>query len=147
MVDSFTAAPTSAPPPAPPTVEAGGDANGVLRMGANGDDVKALQAKLNARGEMLPVNGRFGPRTFEAVRRFQLANGIQANGIVGPGTQRALFAPEQKSLWGPVIRDLGPDTTGVTFRPSDWLEKALSKPGAGLPPGAAVLEKDDDEGS
>ncbi len=67
---------------------------GPLRLGASGPEVTALQQKLNAGGERIPVNGTFGPRTQEAVRRFQLARGIQpANGIVGPSTAAALNSP------------------------------------------------------
>src|SRR5437868_3514059 len=81
-----------------------------LRLGSKGDDVTALQNKLNTLGEAIPVNGDFGPRTAEAVKRFQLKNNLQpANGIVSPPTQRALDqatpAPAKPSGWQPRTRD------------------------------------------
>jgi len=87
-IQSAPRPPVRTTPPAPPPSTA------PLRLGASGPEVTALQQKLNAGGERLPVNGTFGPRTQEAVRRFQLARGIQpANGIVGPSTAAALDRP------------------------------------------------------
>ncbi len=69
----------AAPPPA------------VLRLGSSGPGVKALQQQLNELGESVLASGQYGPRTLEAVRRFQVARGIQpASGIVDAATQKAL---------------------------------------------------------
>ncbi len=40
-----------------------------------------------------PLDGRFGPRTELAVRRFQAAEGLQVDGIAGPQTLAALTRP------------------------------------------------------
>ncbi|MGH2813278.1 MAG: N-acetylmuramoyl-L-alanine amidase [Actinomycetota bacterium] len=56
-----------------------------------GDDVRALQAALNALGFSAGKHdGIFGGQTVEAVREFQHDLAIEEDGIVGPSTIRAL---------------------------------------------------------
>ena len=67
----------------------------VLREGAKGPEVAALQQALNAHlapSPGLAVNGQFGPQTREAVRQFQAQNDLSVDGFVGPGTMLALGA-------------------------------------------------------
>jgi peptidoglycan hydrolase-like protein with peptidoglycan-binding domain len=46
------------------------------------------------------VDGRYGPQTVEAVKRFQEENDLPADGIVGPATQRALQqSAERTERW------------------------------------------------
>ena len=55
--------------------------------------VRSLQTKLTAGGFTPgPVDGRFGPMTRTAVQRFQQADGLAVDGIVGPHTRRGLAA-------------------------------------------------------
>lgn len=53
----------------------------VLKLGSRGNEVKALQEKLN-----LKADGIFGPITEEAVKDFQRTNGLEVDGIVGANT-------------------------------------------------------------
>lgn len=53
----------------------------LLKRGDNNEQVKQLQVKLGVD----PI-GNFGPKTEEAVKAFQAANGLTADGIVGEAT-------------------------------------------------------------
>jgi len=59
----------------------------LLKLGSEGEDVKKLQQKLGVD----PI-GKFGPKTEAAVKQWQSANGLTADGIVGDGTWGKLFA-------------------------------------------------------
>jgi putative chitinase len=59
----------------------------LLKLGSTGDDVVKLQQKLGVD----PI-GKFGPKTEAAVKDWQSANGLTADGIVGPGTWAKMFA-------------------------------------------------------
>lgn len=59
----------------------------MLRTGSRGDAVRKLQEMLNAKGYTCgSVDGIFGSKTYAAVLAFQKANGLAADGIVGPLT-------------------------------------------------------------
>ena len=59
----------------------------MLRTGSRGDAVRKLQELLNAKGYTCgSVDGIFGSKTKAAVLAFQKANGLGADGIVGPLT-------------------------------------------------------------
>ena len=63
----------------------------ILRIGSAGSDVVALQDILRARGhDPGASDGVFGRRTAAAVRAFQAARGLDADGIVGPQTRAEL---------------------------------------------------------
>lgn len=63
-----------------------------LKRGSKGEDVKKLQNDLNILGSYdndgskLVVDGSFGRRTEESVKRFQKENGLVVDGIVGKQT-------------------------------------------------------------
>lgn len=67
-------------------------ANPVLSLGAKGPEVERLQKILIARGVKLAADSDFGPKTEGAVKAFQRANGLVADGRVGPYTWAALHA-------------------------------------------------------
>ena len=63
-----------------------------LRRGAVGPAAAALQAALQKRNfDPGEIDGDLGPRTEEALRRFQSARGLAADGICGSGTWSALL--------------------------------------------------------
>lgn len=62
-----------------------------LKIGANGNSVKELQQALNAAGYNLAVDGVFGSRTMEAVKKYQTSQGMSASGDVDEGTWNTLM--------------------------------------------------------
>jgi len=66
----------------------------VLKKGSNGNDVKALQALLVGYGYSVGksgVDGSFGSDTLKAIKEFQKAKKIEADGIVGKITWNHLL--------------------------------------------------------
>src|SRR6266540_4276763 len=57
-----------------------------------GSGVTAVQARLDANGACLAVDGAFGPITRRAVLGFQAAHGLARDGVVGPRTWGALVS-------------------------------------------------------
>ncbi len=65
---------------------------GVIKEGSTGNAVTILQEKLKLLGYFPgSVTGSFGPETTNAVKAFQRANGLTADGIVGLNTWTLLF--------------------------------------------------------
>lgn len=61
-----------------------------IRRGSTGEHVTYFQQRLTALGYRLTIDGIFGPGTESAARSFQRANGLTADGIVGPLTWAAV---------------------------------------------------------
>jgi putative chitinase len=64
----------------------------ILKLGSEGEDVKKLQIKLGVD----PI-GKFGPKTDAAVKAWQSANGLAADGVVGPATWAKLMGESTQS--------------------------------------------------
>ncbi|MFD7902729.1 peptidoglycan-binding protein [Kitasatospora sp. NPDC059747] len=63
-----------------------------IRQGESDGCVTQLQLELDRTGATIAVDGRFGAATLTAVRVFQTAHALVADGIVGPATKAALDA-------------------------------------------------------
>jgi zinc D-Ala-D-Ala carboxypeptidase len=69
--------------------------SGTLREGSSGAAVTRLQIRVAgwvAFGEVLAIDGQYGPATERAVTRFQQAYGLTADGIAGSQTFNKIYA-------------------------------------------------------
>ena len=77
--------------PAAATAEPSG--NGTMREGDTGEDVYTLQARLFELGYYNGrIDGRYSSETTAAVKAFQKANGLCADGVAGRGTLSILYS-------------------------------------------------------
>ena len=73
----------------------------ILRSGSRGEAVEALQKKLLGKGiNPGPIDGAFGPKTEDALKRFQEREGLEADGIAGSKTFTALGMMEAEEVAG-----------------------------------------------
>lgn len=102
---------------APSAAQAATPAWPVLASGASGANVTSAQFLLRHHGRSLTVDGWYGAGTVSAVQSFQSANGLTADGIIGPAT------------WGRLVvtLDVGANNNAVRA-----LQTALNKYGHGL---------------
>lgn len=108
----------------------------VLRIGDQGDDVRAVQDALNfqiRRLAPLAVDGKFGPKTQARVIEFQRSNALAPDGAVGHNTTAKLFETERM----PLALSLAPSTTTASGIQPPRLIPPLTLPG--LPPTLPVL--------
>lgn len=69
-----------------------------IKLGSKGSEVKKAQQLLIAKGYSCGAagaDGDFGAATYNAVKKFQAANGLAADGIIGNATWAALLKTEQ----------------------------------------------------
>jgi hypothetical protein len=63
-----------------------------LKRGSTGVEVKRLQTELATLGYyLLNIDGKFGPRTEEALKAYQAANGLKVDGLFGPKSRAKLY--------------------------------------------------------
>ncbi|SFE60404.1 Putative peptidoglycan binding domain-containing protein [Alteribacillus iranensis] len=84
------------------SVETNSSSSSVLRYQSRGTEVERLQNELRQLGYMkMEATGVYGEVTEQAVRSFQQAHGLTADGIAGPVTHRAI----QQALHGNVASE------------------------------------------
>lgn len=94
LAAALTAPANAAPPPSNATSSvAVADGcytwSGKLREGDSGNAVRQLQIRVSGYadyGEVLALDGEFGPNTEKAVKGFQKAYGLSVDGVAGPAT-------------------------------------------------------------
>ncbi len=91
-----------------------------IQVGSTGDDVKRLQRVLARRllwNPFGPITGVFDATLQTSVKAFQQANGLTADGVVGPSTWAKL----------PPYREASPTLTVGSLGPAvAWLQRALA---------------------
>ncbi|CAM3224615.1 D-Ala-D-Ala carboxypeptidase family metallohydrolase [Stackebrandtia soli] len=66
-----------------------------LREGTSGSDVKQLQIRVAGYpgyNSVISIDGEFGPKTKAAVKRFQAAYGLAADGVAGPASFKKIYS-------------------------------------------------------
>lgn len=113
-----------------------------LQLGSRGQDVLQLQERLNTLGFDAGLeDGIFGPSTQQAVIQFQVSRGLEADGVVGLMTYRALFDVEGRAK---ILVDLSQRSLYLYL--DDVLQNsypvAIGKPSTPTPTGFfAITEK------
>ncbi len=95
-------------------------ADGSIRAGQEGQDVRALQLALSQAGYRIGANGDqfdgiFGSGTELVVKRFQLQHALPVDGIVGPETAAALDRPHAQ-----LVSEAIPQTVTVPATGRQW---------------------------
>lgn len=91
-----------------------------IRLGSDDEvSVRQLQTLLNKNGANLQVDGIFGAKTEAAVRQYQQANGLKADGVVGVNT------------WSVLLRGTPTATVPMTVEDTKkaWENHVAQKPG------------------
>ena len=106
VAEPAAAAPLPAPAPAPKQW-----ATGVLGVGSQGPEVKALQKRLG-----IPDDGSYGPATKQAVIDLQKKLGVTADGAYGPQTKAAHDKSGQGGMTSatPTVSQTAPDQVNQT---------------------------------
>jgi peptidoglycan hydrolase-like protein with peptidoglycan-binding domain len=126
------AAPKPAPAPAPAMVST---APRLLKVGMQGEDVKAWQQQLVRDGHGITADGIYGAKTKDATVAWQLARGLSADGIVGPNT---LAAVGQKAKPSTAPTSAPP----LTVNPSTWRTIQIGMSGPDVKEWQLILQRD-----
>lgn len=97
-----------------------------------GGDVPVAQLKLRQLGHTITVDGHFGPKTEEIVKKYQKSIGLKVDGIVGPRTWERLEAmtapqkPVQPTKPAPV--SVAPKPVKPAPAPTSRPEQSMNEP-------------------
>ncbi len=115
----------------PPTDEPAVTPSKTLRFGDKGTDVMLLQSRLIELGYLKgTADGAFGTATLNALKAFQLANGLTADGVAGAKTYKKLYSdtavkPEDEPTDGIPTRELSNGCKGEDVKLVQTRLKAL----------------------
>ncbi|MER7755327.1 peptidoglycan-binding protein [Kitasatospora sp. NPDC097643] len=130
-----TASAATAPPVGSPVSIQSPACPTYLQQGETDGCVTQLQMELDLTGAKLGADGQFGPATYNAVRTFQSAHGLDVDGIAGPATKNALDTAAATAS-GDV--DLNTSCSTMSLGSSGacvaTLQRLLNAHGAGLEP-------------
>ena len=103
-----------------------------VKAGNEGRRVKQLQYFLKSNGNPeLDVDGKFGPKTEKAVRKFQKAHKLSVDGVVGPDTWSKLTFKRRRGDKGNAVRAIqvgvGTKVDGVFGSTTEKAVKTLQK--------------------
>lgn len=80
----------------------------VLKIGNSGFDVRCLQECLVKLGYQITVDGKFGPKTEDALKKYQTRNNLNPDGIAGTKTWEAI---ERELGYNPFTYEKAPAET------------------------------------
>ena len=108
-------------------IKALGSAPGIMRVGDENSDVKKLQKALNILGYYKgSIDGKYGNGTKAAVKAYQNAKGLTADGYAGELTIKSIFGSvSSKSLTTQDAPDGG--NTGYKTEVLDWYKDNVSR--------------------
>lgn len=101
----------------------------LLKKGSRGTEVKTVQSTLKELGYYTypKTTGYYGGITEKAVKRFQKANGIYADGIIGKNTRSKLYGNTKKTrLLGASLMKLSIETASNNSGDLDWFSEVKS---------------------
>jgi len=127
------ATPTPSPTPSPTPIPKFTVPGTTVKLNSTGEDAKLVQQRLYELGYYKGrVDGKFGQQSVRALRKFQEAHGLKADGIAGTSTYEILFSitalksgatatpiPDLMATPGPT-ESAAPDASGdITLRQGD----------------------------
>ena len=66
--------------------------------GDQGTDIAEIQGQLVDLGYDVVADGDFGPATVDAIREFQISQGMEPDGLIGPATYEALLGRDMPDI-------------------------------------------------